>query len=280
MSFQVFLVIIVAAFLHAIWNAMVKYEKDKYLAVGAIALGHVPASIVIIFLTPFPSVESVPYIIISAFLHVGYEWNLLSAYRFGDFTKVYPIARGTGPTLVTIISLIFLGVVLSNFETLGIFIVCLGIFVLAFQDIDVLKNRKAVLYALLTGFFIMSYSVIDGYGARASFSPLSYIGWSFILNAAIFPIFLIYKNKAGTIPKIAKEGKKIFFIGGTISYMVYAIVVWGFTQAPIPLVAALRETSIVFALLIGIFFLKEKFTFLKGIATFIIFFGVVLLKFY
>ena len=280
MSFHVFLVIIVAAFLHAIWNAMVKYEKDKYLAVGAIVLGHVPASIVIIFLTPLPSVESIPYIIISAFLHVGYEWNLLSAYRFGDFTKVYPIARGTGPTLVTIISLIFLGVVLSLFETLGILIVCLGIFVLAFQDIDVLKNRKAILYAFLTGFFIMSYSVIDGYGARASFSPLSYIGWSFVLNATIFPIFLIYKNKAGTILKIAKEGKKIFFIGGTISYMVYAIVVWGFTQAPIPLVAALRETSIVFALLIGIFFLKEKFTFLKRIATFIIFFDVVLLKFY
>ena len=280
MPFQVFLVIIVAAFLHAIWNAMVKYEKDKYLAVGAIVLGHVPASIVIIFLTPLPSVESIPYIIISAFLHVGYEWNLLSAYRFGDFTKVYPIARGTGPTLVTIISLIFLGVVLSLFETLGILIVCLGIFVLAFQDIDVLKNRKAILYAFLTGFFIMSYSVIDGYGARASFSPLSYIGWSFVLNATIFPIFLIYKNKAGTILKIAKEGKKIFFIGGTISYMVYAIVVWGFTQAPIPLVAALRETSIVFALLIGIFFLKEKFTFLKRIATFIIFFDVVLLKFY
>ena len=79
----------------------------------------------------------------------------------------------------------------------------------------------------------MSYSVIDGYGARASFSPLSYIGWSFILNAAIFPILLIYKNKARTILKIAKEGKKIFFIGGTISYMVYAIVVWSFTQAPI-----------------------------------------------
>jgi drug/metabolite transporter (DMT)-like permease len=279
MSFQVFLVIIVAAFLHAIWNAMVKYEKDKYLAVGAIVLGHVPASIVIIFLTPFPSVESIPYIIISAILHIGYEWNLLSAYRFGDFTKVYPIARGTGPTLVTIISLIFLGVVLSNFETLGILIICLGIFVLAFQDIDVLKNRKAVLYAFLTGFFIMSYSVIDGYGARASFSPLSYIGWSFILNAAIFPILLIYKNKARTILKIAKEGKKIFFIGGTISYMVYAIVVWSFTQAPIPLVVALRETSIIFALLIGFFVLKEKFTLLKTAAVLTIFFGVVLLKF-
>ena len=279
MPFQVFLVIIVAAFLHAIWNAMVKYEKDKYLAVGAIVLGHVPASIVIIFLTPFPSVESIPYIIISAILHIGYEWNLLSAYRFGDFTKVYPIARGTGPTLVTIISLIFLGVVLSNFETLGILIICLGIFVLAFQDIDVLKNRKAVLYAFLTGFFIMSYSVIDGYGARASFSPLSYIGWSFILNAAIFPILLIYKNKAITILKIAKEGKKIFFIGGTISYMVYAIVVWSFTQAPIPLVVALRETSIIFVLLIGFFVLKEKFTLLKTAAVLTIFFGVVLLKF-
>ena len=280
MSLNIFLAVILAAFLHAIWNAMVKNKDDKYLGVCAIVLGHVPASIVVIFLTPVPSVESIPYIILSALLHIGYEWNLLSAYRFGDYTKVYPIARGTGPILVTIISLILLGVVLSNFEVLGIFIVCFGIFILSFQEIAGYKNNRAVLYAFATGFFIMSYSITDGYGARVSHSPLSYMGWSFILNATIFPILLIFKNKPGIISKISKEGKKIFFIGGTFSYIVYAIVVWSFTQAPIPLVAALRETSIVFALLIGTLFLKEKFTFLKTAAIIIIFFGVILLKFY
>jgi drug/metabolite transporter (DMT)-like permease len=280
MPLNTFLAIILAAFLHAIWNAMVKNEDNKYLAVTAIVLGHVPISVLIILLTPIPSVESIPFIILSALLHIGYEWYLLSAYRFGDLTKVYPIARGTAPILITIVSLIFLGVALSNFEILGIFIISLGILSLSLQGAKGIKNRSAVIYALVTGFFIMGYSITDGYGARVSNSFLSYMGWSFILNATIFPIILKINNKSEIITKTFKEGKKIFFIGGTLSYIVYGIVIWGFTQAPIALITALRETSIIFALLIGTFFLKEKFTLLKVIATFIIFFGVALLKFY
>ena len=280
MPLNIFLAIILAAFLHAVWNAMVKNEDNKYLAVTAIVLGHVPASIFIILLTPAPSVESIPFIILSALLHIGYEWYLLSAYRFGDLIKVYPIARGTAPILVSFVSLIFLGVVLSNFEILSIFIISLGILSLSFQGAKGFKNRSVVIYALVTGFFIMGYSITDGYGARVSNSFLSYMGWSFILNATIFPIILKINNKSEIITKIFKEGKKIFFIGGTLSYIVYGIVIWGFTQVPIALITALRETSIIFALLIGTFFLKEKFTLLKVIATFIIFFGVALLKFY
>ena len=280
MPLNIFLAIILAAFLHAVWNAMVKNEDNKYLAVTAIVLGHVPASVFIILLTPIPSVESIPFIILSALLHIGYEWYLLSAYRFGDLTKVYPIARGTAPILITIVSLIFLGVALSNFEILGIFIISLGILSLSLQGAKGIKNRSAVIYALVTGFFIMGYSITDGYGARVSNSFLSYMGWSFILNATIFPIILKINNKSEIITKTFKEGKKIFFIGGTLSYIVYGIVIWGFTQAPIALITALRETSIIFALLIGTFFLKEKFTLLKVIATFVILFGVALLKFY
>ena len=280
MPLNIFLAIILAAFLHAVWNAMVKNEDNKYLAVTAIVLGHVPISVLIILLTPIPSVESIPFIILSALLHIGYEWYLLSAYRFGDLTKVYPIARGTAPILITIVSLIFLGVALSNFEILGIIIISLGILSLSLQGAEGIKNRSAVIYALVTGFFIMGYSITDGYGARVSNSFLSYMGWSFILNATIFPIILKINNKSEIITKTFKEGKKIFFIGGTLSYIVYGIVIWGFTQAPIALITALRETSIIFALLIGTFFLKEKFTLLKVIATFIIFFGVALLKFY
>ena len=280
MPINLFLAIILAAFLHAVWNAMVKNEDNKYLAVTAIVLGQVPVSVLIILLTPIPSVESIPFIILSALLHIGYEWYLLSAYRFGDLTKVYPIARGTAPILITIVSLIFLGVALSNFEILGIIIISLGILSLSLQGAKGIKNRSAVIYALVTGFFIMGYSITDGYGARVSNSFLSYMGWSFILNATIFPIILKINNKSEIITKTFKEGKKIFFIGGTLSYIVYGIVIWGFTQAPIALITALRETSIIFALLIGTFFLKEKFTLLKVIATFIIFFGVALLKFY
>ena len=280
MSLNIFIAVILAAFLHATWNAMVKNEENKYLAVTAIVLGHVPASVFIILLTPFPSIESIPFIILSALMHNGYNWYLLSAYKFGDLTKVYPIARGTAPILVTIVSLIFLGVALSNFEVLGIFIISLGILSLSFHRAKSLKNRSAAIYALVTGFFIMGYSITDGYGARVSNSFLSYMGWVFVLNAFSFPLILKINDKSEVITKIFKEGKKIFFIGGTLSYIVYGIVIWGFTQAPIALITALRETSIIFALLIGTFFLKEKFTLLKVIATFIIFFGVALLKFY
>jgi len=279
MPLTVFLAVILAAFLHATWNAMVKNEKDKYLGVAAIVFGRVPASIVIIFFIPTPSVESIPYIILSAILHNGYQWFLLSAYKFGDYTKVYPIARGTAPILVSIVSLIFLGVVLSNFELLGIFVVCLGILSLSFQDVEGFKNRKAIIYALITGSFIMGYSITDGYGARISTSLLSYMSWSIILNAFLFAILLNFMKQPRIITRVAKDGKFIFFVGGTIAFLVYAIVVWGFTQAPIPIVSALRETSIIFALLIGTLFLKEKFTLLKTVAVLTIFFGIILLKF-
>ena len=135
------------------------------------------------------------------------------------------------------------------------------------------------MYALGTGLFISCYSITDGFGGRLSASPLNYTAWLMILNAIIFSILLRIMNKPGVVKKVLSEGKKIFFIGGTLSYTVYGTIVWAFTQAPVPLVAALRETSIIFALLIGFFVLKEKFTLLKIAAVLTIFFGVILIKF-
>tara|TARA_B100001996_G_scaffold172043_1_gene131266 strand:- start:1880 stop:2722 length:843 start_codon:yes stop_codon:yes gene_type:complete len=280
MSLNVFLIILFAAFLHALWNSMVKSHKDKHVAVAAIVLGHVPASLIIIFLVPIPTVESVPYIIASAFIHQGYQWFLLTSYRYGDYTKIYPIARGFGPVIVTIISLLFFGVILSSYELLGVIIISVGILSISFQDRNSFENMKAISFALLTGLFIGTYSMIDGYGARISFSPLSFTGWSFVLNALIFPILLKAMNQQSVVKRVFSEAKLLFWFGGTISYTVYAIVVWGFTQAPIPLVSALRETSIIIALLIGTFFLKERFTIFKAISILAIFIGVFLLKFF
>ena len=170
--------------------------------------------------------------------------------------------------------------IISKFELIGILVISFGIIILGFQNIKTFKNYSAVVYAISTGLFISCYSVSDGYGGRISGSPLNYTAWLMILNAVIFPILLIIMNKPGVVKKVLSEEKKIFFIGGTLSYTVYATIVWAFTQAPVPLVAALRETSIIFALLIGTFFLKEKFTFLKTVAALTIFFGVILLKFF
>ena len=279
MSLTVFFAIIIAAFLHAVWNAMVKKEDDKYISLTAVVLGHVPISIVVIFFTPTLSVQSVPYIFISAIFLSGYEWCLLSAYRLEDYTKVYPIARGTAPIFIVVLSLLFFNVSISKFELIGILVISFGIIILGFRNMKTFNNYSAIVYALSTGLFISCYSITDGYGGRVSASPLNYTAWLMILNAIIFSILLRIMNKPGVVKKVLSEGKKIFFIGGTLSYTVYATIVWAFTQAPVPLVAALRETSIIFALLIGFFVLKEKFTLLKIAAVLTIFFGVILIKF-
>ena len=280
MPLNIFLVVILAAFLHAVWNAMVKKEDDKYFSLTAIVLGHVPISIVVIFLTPALSFQSIPYIFASAIFLAGYEWCLLSAYRLEDYTKVYPIARGTAPIFIVILSLLLLNINISGSELIGILTISLGIIILGFQNMKTFKNYSAIVYAIATGIFISCYSIIDGFGGRLSNSPLNYTAWLMILNAVFFSILLKIMNMPRVPLKVLNEGKKIFFIGGTLSYIVYGTIVWAFTQAPVPLVAALRETSIIFALLIGTLFLKEKFTLLKAIAIFIIFFGVALLKFY
>ena len=278
MSTAVFVSVIFAALLHAIWNGMVKDYDDKVISVSAIVFGHVPIAILVILFLPLPTLESVPYIILSAFIHQGYQYYLISAYRVGDLTRVYPIARGSGPLVATLISIIFLGVLISKIQILSIFLICFGIIILGLFSKSSLKNNKAIIYSLATGFFIGLYSLVDGYGARISLSPLSFIGWSFTLNAIIFTFVLKAMNYTDVYSRIAKETKFIFWIGGSISYIVYGIIVWAFTQAPIPLVGALRETGIIFAILIGSLFLKEKLTLLKIGSIFLIFIGVLSLK--
>jgi len=278
MSSTVFITVIFAALLHAIWNGMVKNFEDKVISVSAIVFGHVPIAILVMLFLPLPTLESVPYIILSAIIHQGYQYYLISAYKIGDLTKVYPVARGSGPIVATLISIIFLGLLISKIQILSIFLICFGIIILGVFNKKSLKNNKTVIYSLATGFFIGLYSLSDGYGARISLSPLSFLGWSFILNAMIFPFVLKSMNYSNVFSRVMKEAKFIFWIGGTISYIVYGLIVWCFTQAPIPLVGALRETGIIFALLIGSLFLKEKLTLVKIISIFLIFIGVILLK--
>ena len=279
MSLNVFLAVIFSAFIHAIWNGMVKKQHDKYIALTALVLGHVPLAVIVIIFTPMISIESIPYIFISSIFLAGYEWCLLSAYRLGNYTKVYPIARGSAPIFIVILSLIFFSISISKFELAGIIVISLGIIILSFQNFKNISNYSAIFYAIATGFFISCYSITDGFGGRASSSPLNYTALLMIFNATVtFPILLFIMKKNKAFGEVFVKAKKIFFIGGSLSYIAYATVVWAFTQAPVPLVAALRETSIIFALLIGTFFLKEKLTLIKIISIFVIFIGVVLLK--
>ena len=274
----VFTAVILASFFHATWNGMVKKHSNKVTALSAVILGHVPMSIIAIIFLPIPSFKSLPYIIASAFIHQGYNWFLLKSYNLGDLTKVYPIARGFGPIIATIISIFFLGLVISKASVISISLVCVGIITIGLFGYKVINNLKIVKYSLITGFFIGLYSIIDGYGARVSLSAISYMSWGFILSSILFPILLKINKYDNIFKNIINDGKAIFWIGGSISYLVYGVVIWGFTKAPIPMVSALRESSIVFAIFIGFFFLNEKINLAKLISITLIFVGVVGLK--
>ena len=279
MSSVVFIAVIFAALIHSAWNGMVKKHEDKYIALTAIVLGHVPLSIVVLFFTPIITIKSIPYIIISAVFLAGYEWCLLSAYRLEDYTKVYPIARGSAPIFIVIFSLLFFSINISAFELMGIFAISLGIIILSISNFKNINNYTAIFYAIATGFFISCYSINDGFGGRASLSPINYTAVLMIFNATItFPILLVIMRKTDCIKETFTKGKKIFLFGGSLSFTAYAIIVWAFTHAPVPLVAALRETSIIFAILIGSLFLKEKLTLIKISSILVIFIGVLLLK--
>ena len=277
MENHVFFLVLFATFMHAVWNGMIKYHPDKVIAVSALVFGHIPLAIVAIIILPAPTIDCIPYIIASAIIHQGYQWYLLSAYQIGDFTKVYPIARGFGPLVATIISILILGLVLKSLVILSILLICVGIMILGLMDKES-KNSKVLQLSLFTGFFIGLYSLVDGYGARVSLSPIVYISWSFLLNALLFPILLKIKNYKNIFQNVISRGKKVFWIGGTLSFIIYVIVVWAFTKAPIPMVGALREASILFSILIGYFFLKEKITTTKIISIFLIVIGLIGIK--
>ena len=274
----VFAAVILASIFHAGWNAMVKKHLNKVTALSAIVLGHVPISIIAVIFLPLPSFNSLPYIIGSAFIHQGYNWFLLKSYSLGDLTKVYPIARGFGPIIATIISIFFLGLIMSKASIVSISLVCVGILTIGLFGYKTINNLNIIKYSLITGFFIGLYTVIDGYGARISLSPISYMSWGFILSAILFPILLKINKHDNIFKNIISDGKTIFWIGGSISYLVYGIIIWGFTKESIPMVSALRESSIVFVMLIGVFFLNEKINLAKIISIILIFLGVIGLK--
>ena len=278
MDVNIFTAVMLAAVLHSAWNGMVKKHKDKVISVSAIVFGHIPMALIVMLFVPLPTLESVPYIILSAIIHQGYQVYLISAYKFGDLTKVYPVARGTGPIVATLISIALLGVLFSKFQIASIILISFGIILMGLLSESSQKNNKALFYSLVTGFFIGMYSLADGYGARISLSPLSFLGWSFILNAMIFPFTLKLMNCSNVFSRVIKEAKVVFWVGGTLSYIVYAIIVWAFTKAPIPLVGALRESGIIFSIIIGIFFLNEKISIYKVISIILIFLGAAGLK--
>ena len=279
MSLTVFGAVLVAAMLHAGWNALVKSSLEKHVAMTAVILGHLPLCMVALVLVPAPHPDSWHLVVISALLHLGYQGFLVLALRLGDLTQVYPIARGLAPLIVTGVGIGWLGVELTPMETIAVCVIALGVASLGFaRGADGLRNPRAVVAAVVTGGFIASYSLADGVGARLSGSAVGYYAWIGVVNSVLL-VPLVSWWRPGTVRLALIDGWRLALIGGSASFVAYAIVVWAFTQAPIPLVTALRETSVVFALLFGAWLLRERPGGVRIAACLITVVGAVLLRF-
>lgn len=228
---------------------------------------------------PMPDLACWPYLLGSMVFHFGYQVFLLNSYRIGDLTQVYPVARGITPLIVAMVSVSFLNVLLDWQEVVAIALIGTGLLLLGLvRGHSGARNPKAAMLAAITGCFIAGYSLVDGLGARVAGTAIGFYGGSAIGNALIFAAFMRL-SKPDTLGRLCSEGLFVLIFGGAASYTAYALVVWGFLQAPIALVTALRETSIIFALFIGVFLMKKRLDLFKVGSTFLTLVGAILMRF-
>lgn len=280
MDSYVFLAVLAAAAFHAGWNAILKLRLEPLLAMSLIAAA---SGLVAVPLLPFvdtPHPDSWIYLLASLVIHFVYYIALAEAYRTGDLGQVYPIARGTAPLLTAIGASLWLGEYLGLVGWVGILILAAGIMLLSLRggrDVRAL-DRRAVGFALLTAVSIAAYTLADGIGARLAGGALPYIVWMFLLDGLMMLCFgLIRFPKA----MVAEAGRSWVMVlsGGALSCAAYAIAIWAMTKAPIALVAALRETSVLFAAMIGVAFLREPVIETRLFAALLVVAGMMLVRF-
>jgi drug/metabolite transporter (DMT)-like permease len=249
------LLVLSAALLHAVWNALVKGSDDKAIVLGLISLGHVIPGLFIVMVVPLPPIESVPYIIASTILHWVYYYLLNTAYRIGDFSIIYPIARGLAPVLIALGSQIWIGETLPVLAWAGILTVSGGIMILTRGSFSGAIPPSAIVAAVGVALAVTAYSLVDGLGIRISGNALSYIGWLFVNE--IFVAAFIFSSQFKRLRVVSVRTLYIGFAGGVISGLAYAMVLYAKTLAPLGIISALRETSVIFAAIIGVIWFKE-----------------------
>ncbi len=277
MSLLAFSLVLLAAVMHATWNALIKVNADRLTVTALMAGATGVAGLLLVPFVPFPNAEAWPFLIATTFVHTGYLVFLVQAYTHGDFGQTYPIARGTAPLLSALASVLLLGEYLSPAEWLAVALVAGGIISLAVHGPRTLThNFKGAAYAFGTACFIATYTLIDASGARASASVHSYAVWLFLLHGIpIITTTMIMRGRA--FWTIARANWRPGVFGGVISFLAYWIVLWALTFTNVAPVAALRETSVIFAAVIAALFLKERFGSQRIVAASVVAAGVVLL---
>lgn len=275
MSVAVFGIVLAAAFLHALWNAIVKGSTDRALMLGLIALGHAVPGAVIMWQVGLPNAASTPYVIASTVIHWGYYRLLHAAYRSADLSVVYPIARGIAPVLIALGARAWIGEALLPLTWVGILTVSAGIMVLSLGVLRRTVPANGVLAALATGAMIASYSLVDGVGVRLSGDTFAYIGGLFVAEILV-PLFL-FPTRLARLRQLSGRVVVTGFVGGVISGTAYGLVLYAKTLAPLGVVSALRETSVIFAALIGVWWFAEGPRPVRLIAAFVVGCGILLI---
>lgn len=265
---------LLAAILHAVWNAFLRSGADRLWTVTVMSLSSTILALPILFINPLPASGAWVYILLSAALQVAYSLFLVAAYRYGELGQVYPIVRGTVPLMVTIGGFMIAGDKLTLSQITGVVLVALGIMSLALG-----KGRastSSILYALATGAIIAAYATVDSIGVRLAGQSVVYTAWVLFLYGIFLPAsFLALRGRLTVDFRACDTWKAV--AGGLVAMTAYGAVVAAFALGPAGPITALRETSVIFAVLIGRLFLGETLTARRILACFIVAGGAVLL---
>ncbi|MEF3098613.1 EamA-like transporter family protein [Raoultella ornithinolytica] len=255
MTINVFCILLFAALLHASWNAIVKASGDKMYAAISVSGSAAVIALLLLPFAPQPTLASAPYLLLSSALQVVYTVLVAKTYQVSDMSQTYPLMRGTAPLLVAIVSVVFLGDHLSPLAWSGIGVICLAILAMAYNGRA--SSRRGVVLALINACFIAGYTLVDGTGVRLSGSALGYTLWSFLMNGSCLLGWATIARRHEVSRYLRQHWHK-GLLGGVSTMGSYGLALWAMTQAPLAVVAALRETSILFGALIAFVLLKER----------------------
>lgn len=277
---NVTLLVLFAALMHASWNAIVKASSAKLLDTVSITLGAGLIGLATLPLFPHPERAAWWFLFWSVVLHFLYFMALVGAYRWGDLSLAYPLMRGLAPLIVAVVGVFALDERLTLAMSAGVFLISAGILVPAWRRPAGAPpvSRKGTLIALANAVVIASYTLVDGAGTRLSGNPISYCQWLFFLNA--FPILAVALTVHGhAVWRHSMQRWKPGLVGAVFTVGAYGIVLWAMTQAPVAAIAALRETSVVFAAVIGTTLFKEQLGRLRVGGAVLVAMGIVALRF-
>jgi drug/metabolite transporter (DMT)-like permease len=297
------LAVLAAAVTHAVWNAIAHGIKDQMLAFALIGVGGILAAIPLIIVAALPRCASWPYLLGSVAIHVFYVLLLMQCYRLGEFSQVYPLARGVSPLVVTFLAAVFVGEHLALPQIAGVLVVSAGLAFLVFggrrapaggprgvkggtgsppfaggpRGVVPRGINSAFLAAVGTGLTIAAYTTVDGVGVRLSASPAGYIAWLMLLQSLEVPMFALVRRRH----VLLKQPRRILLSGlaaGALSLLAYGLVLWAQTRGALAPIAALRETSVIFGAIIGTLVFREPFGRTRIAATVIVVGGILLLN--